>query len=194
MRLPHDLDWSSGSALSDHNCFTETPCPGCCGPARRETDTLDCFFDDLWCFLASCGSLDHPFAEREENAAWMPVDAMHTGFDTLAYVHLYRFLGAFLHDRGALENPEPVFSFHGHDMVLSEGRKMSKSQGNLVSPMEIVARHGSDALRLGIIWAAGPQRTVDWRDALVERAAVQLTALHGVAGRICGADPTSRER
>ncbi len=178
--LPEDLDWGSGSgALSRNERFTNTTCPVCQGSARRETDTLDCFFDDTWCFLqaltlrAKC-----PGLTRENLLGWLPVDRYQSGFDTIVYLHLYRFLGLFLQEHGILDDPEIVRSFLGNELVLSRGRKMGKHLGNAISPHEILETFGADALRVAMLWAAGPQRAVEWEQDLLEKAAAFLDSIH----------------
>ena len=178
--LPDDLDWASGSgALSRKASFVETTCPTCAAPATRETDTLDCFFDDIWCFLqvfvlrAGDAGLT-----RETLQGWLPVDRCQSGLDTFYYFHLYRFLGLFLVERGIIDDPELIRSFLGNDLVLREGRKMSKHLGNAVSPAEILEVDGADALRVAMLWAAGPQRAIDWRQENVSKAVAWLDAVY----------------
>ncbi len=180
--LPEDLDWASGSgALGRCAEFVHTTCPACGSAAKRETDTLDCFFDDIWCFLQSL-VLDakEPGMTRENLAAWLPVDRGQSGLDTFFYFHLYRFLGMFLAERGLVDNPEMIRSFLGNELVLAGGRKMSKHLGNAVSPQAILDSHGADVLRVAILWAAGPQRAVHWRDGLIDKAAEFLDAIHSL--------------
>jgi leucyl-tRNA synthetase len=89
----------------------ETACPRCGGAARRETDTLDCFFDDVWCFYSCLVPIDRPDATVFPSAqvdAWMPVDRFHSGYDTLIYLHLHRFLGHVLAEAGYVRDAEPV--------------------------------------------------------------------------------------
>ncbi|MCZ6870233.1 MAG: class I tRNA ligase family protein, partial [Gammaproteobacteria bacterium] len=152
--LPETLDWTNGSgALARCESFRETSCPRCGGSARRETDTLDCFFDDIWCFLQPLVTLGRsPGFTRENLGDWLPVDCAQSGLDTCICFHLYRFLGRFLHDRGLLHDPEPIRRFVGNEMVLAGGRKMSKHFGNAVSPESIVREHGADALRVAMLW------------------------------------------
>jgi len=180
VRLPDDLDWSLGAeALSTHEPFVKTDCPRCGGPGQRETDTLDCFFDDVWCFLACLVDLDGPPSFRGRRVeSWMPVDRFHSGFDTAIYLHLHRFLAAALLEHEELGAAEPIRSHFGHEMVLARGRKMSKHVGNAISPSSIIRRHGADALRVAMLWAARPHTAIDWRPGLVDRAAALLEAIH----------------
>ena len=171
VRLPDGLDWSLGSGmLAACPAFLETSCPQCGEPARRETDTLDCYFDDIWCFLARLVPADRFSFTRADLASWMPVDRFHSGLDTFFYLHLHRFLGAVLHEEEILEHREPIRSYLGHEMVLFDGRKMSKHLGNAVSPAAALRKYGADALRVGILWAASPQRRLAWERELPARA------------------------
>lgn len=151
--------------------FVATTCPACGHQAQRETDTLDCYFDVVWCFLACASGLraDFRFAP-EDFADWMPVDWFHNGLDSLFYMHLYRFLGLALHDIGLLPEPEPMRHYVGHDAVLLDGHKMSKHHGNVVSPDEVINKVGADVLRVLVIWAANPLKSVEWSDAGLQRA------------------------
>jgi leucyl-tRNA synthetase len=153
----------------------DTPCPQCGAAALRESDTLDCFFDDSWSFLSCVRDLSACFTfPASRLAAWMPVDRFHSGFDTFAYLNLYRFVGHFLHDLGLLLEAEPISSYIGHDMVVTGERKMSKHLGNAVSPDGIIEEFGADALRVAILWSAAPERTLDWQNATLHRAAAFL--------------------
>jgi leucyl-tRNA synthetase len=151
--------------------FVSTECPHCGRPAQRETDTLDCYFDVIWCFLACANGLRPDFKfQASDFADWMPVDWFHNGFDSLFYMHLYRFLGHVLHRAGVLPEPEPIRSYVGHDAVLLDGRKMSKHHGNVVSPDDVIARVGADVLRVQVLWAANPLRSVEWSQVGLQRA------------------------
>lgn len=180
VRLPEDLDWSLGPrALSSHRSFPRTHCPRCRKGARRETDTLDCFFDDIWCFLACLVKLDSPPWFRGERVEkWMPVDRFHSGFDTVAYLHLHRYLAKVLHDSGDFPFKEPIAGHMGNEMVLRDGHKMSKHLGNTVSPSAVIRKHGADTLRVAMLWAAGPHTAVDWRPQLLDRAESLLGSFH----------------
>jgi leucyl-tRNA synthetase len=180
VKLPADLDWTLGAnALAFHRAFTEVECPACGQPAKRETDTLDCFFDDIWCQLSPLIDLaSDPDFRTARTDAWLPVDRFHSGFDTVAYLHLHRFLGAVLHEHGQVVTAEPIGGHPGHEMVLTQGRKMSKHLGNAVSPTKLVRRHGADALRLTVLWAARPSAAIDWHPGRVDRAVALLRSIH----------------
>ena len=187
--LPDDLDWGSGSgALGRCAAFVQTTCPECEAPARRETDTLDCSFDDAWCYFQSLVlDSEQPGFTRENFSAWLPVDRSQSGRDTYPWFHLYRFVGVFLHEQGLLDDPHYIKGFFGHDLILAGGRKMSKHLGNAVNPDAILETWGADVLRVAMMWAAGPQRSLNWRPELLERSADLLDLLYGLGRSITGA-------
>jgi leucyl-tRNA synthetase len=184
VRLPESLDWRLGSkALSACESFRRVRCPSCGSAAERVTDTLDCFFDDCWSYLACVATFneadDFPGAAL---APWLPVDKFHSGYDTFAYLNLYRLIGLFAHDLLKLPTQEPFTSYTGHNVVLAGGKKMSKSLGNAVAADVLMDRVGADVLRLAVLWAAGPERAVDashldWRRA---------QSFHAEALALCG--------
>ena len=173
-RLPVRLPLAAslpGKGLAAVAEFAQTTCPRCGRPARRETDTLDCYFDVIWCFLACASGLPSNFAFRSEDfAEWMPVDFFHNGLDSFFYIHLYRFIGHVLHEMGILPEPEPMRCYVGHDAVLLDGRKMSKHHGNVVAPDEVLARVGADVLRVHVLWAANPLKSLEWSDQALHKA------------------------
>jgi leucyl-tRNA synthetase len=159
------------NGLADLEEFVGVTCPVCGGDARRETDTLDCYFDVIWCFLACSGRLDESFAfQREDFAGWMPVDWFHNGLDSFFYMHLYRFLGHVLFDMGLLDDPEPFANYAGHNVVSLAGRKMSKHHGNVINPDEVLRSVGADVLRVHVLWSANPNKGFEWSDDGLERA------------------------
>jgi len=169
-------------------------CPGCGRDARRETDTFDCFFDDVWCFLAPLLSSDPREGFHSSRVdAWMPVDRFHSGFDTVAYLPLHRFLGAALRASGDLLDAEMIRGHFGHAMVRASGHKMSKHLGNAVSPSSILRHEGADALRVGMLWASAPGKPVDWRAELVGRAVVWLSAIHRLYARFAESSRTTTD-
>jgi leucyl-tRNA synthetase len=151
--------------------FSATRCPQCGQPARRETDTLDCYFDVVWCFLACANGLRPDFKfQASDFSDWMPVDWFHNGLDSLFYMHLYRFLGQVLYELEILPDPEPIRNYVGHDAVLLQGRKMSKHHGNVVSPDAMIRRFGADTLRVQVLWSANPLKSVEWSEGGLQRA------------------------
>ncbi len=169
--LPDDLGpISRSNSLTDHAEFGTVSCPRCGGPACRETDTLDCHFDGLWKWIPPCvppddrkrSMFDHP-----DLRAWLPAERLVGGADVGGFIFDQRILTKALRDIGPLsflEDGEPFAGSLVHEMVLRDGRKMSKHLGNVVDPSELVARHGADVVRLAILYAAGPAKSLNWSD------------------------------
>ncbi len=150
--------------------FVHCSCPNCGGNASRETDTMDTFVCSSWYYMRFCDAHNDqlPF-DKEKAKYWMPVD-QYTGGVEHAILHLMyaRFFNMFLKDMGLLENEEPFSRLLTQGMVLKDGTKMSKSLGNVVSPEEIINRYGADTARLFILFAAPPERDLEWSDKGVE--------------------------
>ncbi|MDK2821029.1 MAG: leucyl-tRNA synthetase [Clostridia bacterium] len=150
--------------------FVNTNCPKCGGPARRETDTMDTFVCSSWYFLryTSPDSKEEAF-KREKVDYWMNVDQYIGGVEH-AILHLMyaRFFTKALADFGLVGVQEPFQNLLTQGMVLKEGSKMSKSKGNVVSPEEIIDQYGADTARLFILFAAPPERDLEWSDQGVE--------------------------
>ena len=188
--LPDDLDWAGGSgALARHPEFSRVNCPRCDADARRETDTLDCYFDDIWCFMQCLVvSGDPPGFTRGNLLRWLPADLCQCGLDTASYFNLYRLLGRFLAERGFIDDPETIRRYHGNAMVMAGTRKMSKHLGNAVSPDTVMQKCGADALRLAILWAAQPSKNVPWSDQLVQKARRLLESSERLFGELLPAN------
>ena len=158
------------SPLMSCSEFVNTSCPHCGGPARRETDTMDTFVCSSWYFLryASPDCDTHVF-NREQVDYWMNVDQYIGGVEH-AILHLMyaRFFTKALYDFGLVGVQEPFQNLLTQGMVLKDGSKMSKSKGNVVSPEEIIERYGADTARLFILFAAPPERDLEWSDQGVE--------------------------
>ena len=144
----------------------ETACPSCGGAAHRETDVTDNFLCSGWYFLRypSTGSAEqalHPTLTKK----WLPVDS-YIGGNEHAVLHLMyaRFLTMALHDLGVLGFDEPFTRFRAHGLLISEGRKMSKSRGNVVSPDAVIERHGADTMRLYLLFLGPYEQGGDWQD------------------------------
>jgi leucyl-tRNA synthetase len=150
--------------------FLNTTCPKCGGPARRETDTMDTFVDSSWYFYryADAHNDTAPF-DSATIAYWFPIDQYIGGVEH-AILHLIysRFWTKFMRDMGLVKNDEPVARLFTQGMVIKDGAKMSKNLGNVVSPDEMVARYGADAARLYSLFAAPPDRDLDWQDSGIE--------------------------
>jgi leucyl-tRNA synthetase len=183
--LPLDLvPTGAGNPLAEREDFVRTTCPGCGGSARRETDTLDCHFDALWLWVPVCvppaerqRPLDEIFA-LEDLRAWLPCERVVAGSDSGNFVFDQRIVTKALRDIGPLAflpDGEPFAGCLFHEMVISDGRKMSKHLGNVVDPDALVERYGADTVRLAVLYAARPQKTLNWSDSAVLRAHRFLT-------------------
>ncbi len=164
---------SGGSPLLNVPEFLNTTCPKCGGPARRETDTMDTFVDSSWYFYryADAQNDKAPF-DTNTIAYWFGADGIdqYIGGVEHAILHLIysRFWTKFMRDMGLVKNDEPVKRLFTQGMVIKDGAKMSKNLGNVVSPDEMVERYGADAARLYSLFAAPPDRDLDWQDTGIE--------------------------
>jgi leucyl-tRNA synthetase len=158
------------SPLDEVPEFVNVTCPRCGGPARRETDTMDTFVDSSWYFYRYCDSKNSaaPF-DSKKIAYWFPIDQYIGGVEH-AILHLIysRFWTKMMRDIGLITNDEPVRKLFTQGMVIRNGAKMSKSKGNVVPADEVADKHGADTARLFALFAAPPERDVDWIDAGVE--------------------------
>ncbi|WP_270302620.1 leucine--tRNA ligase [Baileyella intestinalis] len=172
VRLPIDVEFTGkgDSPLTTSADFQNTTCPCCGKPAKREIDTMDTFMDSSWYFLRYCDphNSEKPF-DKEKVDYWMNVDQYIGGVEHAILHLLYaRFFQMVLHDLGLVEAEEPFKNLLTQGMVIKDGTKMSKSIGNVVSPEEIQQRYGSDTARLFILFAAPPEKELDWSDSGVE--------------------------
>ena len=170
--LPADVQFTGKgeSPLATSKNFVNTTCPVCGKPARRELDTMDTFLDSSWYFLRYCDpkNTEAPFS-KEKVDYWMNVDQYIGGVEH-AILHLMyaRFFQMALYDLGLVSTEEPFKNLLTQGMVIKDGAKMSKSLGNVVSPAEIIDKYGADTARLFILFAAPPERELDWSDKGVE--------------------------
>jgi leucyl-tRNA synthetase len=155
-----------GSPLAQLPEFLNATCPKCGGPARRETDTMDTFVDSSWYFYRYTSAKDDkaPF-DTAAIAYWFPIDQYIGGVEH-AILHLIysRFWTKVMRDLGLVRNDEPIERLFTQGMVIRNGAKMSKSRGNVVSPDEMIARYGADAARAYSLFAAPPDRDLDWQE------------------------------
>jgi leucyl-tRNA synthetase len=171
--LPLDIEFTGGpSPLVGLDAFVRTRCPSCGRPARRETDTMDTFIDSSWYYLRYCSPRDSSQAFDPGAARyWMPVDQYIGGIEHAVLHLLYsRFITKVLYDEGLLQVTEPFARLLTQGMVVKEGAKMSKSKGNVVSPDQIIRKYGADTARLFILFAAPPEKDLEWSDQGVEGA------------------------
>src|ERR1700680_4054798 len=194
--LPENVDitLTGGSPLGRVPEFVNATCPRCGGPARRETDTMDTFVDSSWYFYRYTDAHNdrEPF-DSKIAAYWFPIDQYIGGVEH-AILHLIysRFWTKFMRDMGMITNDEPVDRLFTQGMVIKDGAKMSKSLGNVVSPDEMVARYGADAARLYSLFAAPPDRDLDWQDSGVEGIQRFLGRVYRFVVRNAAALATSR--
>jgi len=155
-----------GSPLSRVPEFLHTTCPKCGGPARRETDTMDTFVDSSWYFYryTDAKNANAPF-DPAVAQYWFPIDQYIGGVEH-AILHLIysRFWTKVMRDLGLIVNDEPARRLFTQGMVIKDGAKMSKSKGNVISPDEMIARYGADATRMYALFAAPPDRDLDWQE------------------------------
>src|SRR5262245_17523938 len=172
--LPEDvlISGKGGSPLAEVASFVNTRCPRCDGRARRETDTMDTFVESSWYFLRYCSpDLDTGMFDREAAEYWMPVDQYIGGIEHAVLHLLYaRFYTKVLRDLGMIAVDEPFTALLSQGMVIKDGAKMSKSRGNVVDPGDLVRRYGADTARLFSLFAAPPEKDLDWNDRGVEGA------------------------
>ncbi len=166
--LPNKIEITQqgGSPLARVPEFVNTTCPRCGGPARRETDTMDTFIDSSWYFYRYTDAKDTkaPF-DSAIAQYWFPIDQYIGGVEH-AILHLIysRFWTKVMRDLGMVTNDEPAERLFTQGMVIKDGAKMSKSKGNVVSPDDMVARYGADATRMYALFAAPPDRDLDWQE------------------------------
>ncbi|MFZ5427500.1 MAG: leucine--tRNA ligase [Thermodesulfobacteriota bacterium] len=175
VRLPLDIQVRADgrSPLPDTPEFVQTACPKCGGPARRETDTMDTFMESSWYFLRyACPQLDTAPFDMEAVKYWSPVDQYVGGIEHAILHLLYsRFFVKALRDLGYVAHGEPFANLLTQGMVIKDGAKMSKSKGNVVDPDVMVAKYGADTVRVFMLFAAPPEKDLEWSDTGIEGAA-----------------------
>jgi leucyl-tRNA synthetase len=150
--------------------FVNTACPKCGGPARRETDTMDTFVDSSWYFYRYCDphNAKAPF-DSAKVGYWFPID-QYIGGITHAILHLLysRFWCKVMRDLGLITHNEPAARLFTQGMVQKGGVAMSKSRGNVVGAMEMAEKYGADTGRLYTLFAAPPEKDLEWSDKAIE--------------------------
>lgn len=172
VRLPEDVSFTAGakSPLATSEEFVHCKCPKCGADATRETDTMDTFLCSSWYYLRYTDAHNDkmPF-DKDLNNYWGPVDQYIGGIEHAILHLLYsRFFVKVLRDAGLVDYDEPFSNLLTQGMVIKDGAKMSKSLGNVVSPEEILSKYGADTARLFILFAAPPERELEWSDQGVE--------------------------
>ena len=175
--LPRDLQpTGEGNPLAERAGFVEVECPRCAGAAKRETDTLDCHFDALWLWVPAAvppEDRDEQMFTHPDLQRWLPSERLVAGNDSGGFVFDQRVVTKALRDIGPfafMEEGEPFAGCLFHEMVIADGRKMSKHLGNVVNPDELVAQHGADTVRLAVLYAAGPAKTLNWSEGAIKFA------------------------
>ena len=172
--LPPDVQLSGkgGSPLANVASFVNASCPKCGGPAKRETDTMDTFVESSWYFLRYCSPrYDRGMFEANAAAYWMPVDQYIGGIEHAVLHLLYaRFYTKVLRDLGLTKIDEPFRALLSQGMVIKDGAKMSKSKGNVVSDDYVREKYGADTGRLFELFAAPPEKDLEWNDQGIEGA------------------------
>jgi leucyl-tRNA synthetase len=197
--LPLDITpTGAGNPLAELEEFVQTTCPLCGGPAERETDTLDCHFDALWLWVPVAVPPESREDSLEQILAladlrrWLPSERVVAGSDSGNFVFDQRIVTKALRDIGPLaflQDGEPFAGCLFHEMVISDGRKMSKHLGNVVDPDALVERYGADTVRLATLYAARPQRSLNWSDSAVLRCHRFLAQVWEFSLRQLAADP-----
>jgi leucyl-tRNA synthetase len=177
-------DGSKGShtPLHQQEDFIASVCPQCKGPARRETDTLDTFVESSWYFARYTNpKLESSPIDQEAAAYWLPVDQYIGGVEHAILHLLYaRFFTKMLRDLGYLTVDEPFTNLLTQGMVIKDGAKMSKSKGNVVDPNELIDQYGADTVRLFSLFAAPPERDLEWNAQGVEGASRFLNRVYRI--------------
>ena len=175
--LPRDLvATGEGNPLAERPDFVDTVCPKCGEPAKRETDTLDCHFDALFLWVPATVPPEDRATQmftHPESRKWLPAERQVAGGDSGNFVFDQRIVTKALRDHGELDymvDGEPFAGVLFHEMVIADGRKMSKHLGNVVDPDELVGQFGADTVRVAVLWAAGPAKTLNWSDAAIRFA------------------------
>ncbi|PIZ51710.1 leucine--tRNA ligase, partial [Candidatus Woesearchaeota archaeon CG_4_10_14_0_2_um_filter_57_5] len=180
VRLPEDVQFTGeGNPLESSASFTKADCPACGKPARRETDTMDTFVDSSWYFLRYCDPKNKELPFGKEASQWMPVSQYIGGIEHAVMHLLYaRFFTKALRDLGLIDIDEPFHRLLCQGMVLKDGDAMSKSKGNVVDPNTIVDKYGADTARAFILFAALPEKELEWSDTGVDAVNRFLTKVY----------------
>jgi leucyl-tRNA synthetase len=170
-----------GSPLLELEEFLKVQCPKCGNDGRRETDTMDTFVDSSWYFIRYCSKKDEDPFDRKNISYWMPVDQYIGGIEHAVLHLLYsRFFTRVIRDLGLLNISEPFQNLLTQGMVIKDGAKMSKSKGNIVDPNYLIEKYGADTSRLFSLFAAPPEKDLEWSDKGVDGAYRFLNRIWGI--------------
>ncbi|MFH1978096.1 MAG: leucine--tRNA ligase [Candidatus Aenigmatarchaeota archaeon] len=164
--LPEDVKFTGkGNPLETSASFADVKCPKCSGKAKRETDTMDTFVDSSWYFFRYTGATKNAMFDKEKAKYWMPVDQYIGGIEH-AILHLMyaRFITKVLQELGLSKVDEPFKRLFTQGMVIKDGKKMSKSFGNVVSQEDISKKYGIDTARIFLLFLASPEKELEWND------------------------------
>jgi len=168
--LPESVKFGKGNPLTTNKNFIETNCPKCNAKSKRETDTMDTFFDSSWYYLRYCDPRNDKDAFNKKKAEyWMPVD-QYIGGAEHACMHLIyaRFFAKALRDLGFVKFDEPFMKLFNQGMLhATDGQKMSKSLGNVINPINIIGKYGADSLRLSLMSFASPDKDTNWDEKVL---------------------------
>lgn len=171
VKLPDEVQFTGkGNPLANYENFVNTKCPKCGKPSKRETDTMDTFVDSSWYFLRYTSSKEKKFAfDKKKTDYWLPVDQYIGGAEHAVLHLLYaRFFTKVLRDMGFLKFSEPFLKLFNQGIVHKEGKRMSKSHGNIISQEEVETKYGIDCARLFMLFVAGPGKDIEWNDQSVQ--------------------------
>ena len=172
VELPEDIEFEGiSSPIKSMPEFINVDAPDGSGPAERETDTFDTFFESSWYFARYCCPDNNEAMLDERADYWLPVDQYIGGIEHAILHLLYaRFFHKLMRDLGLLKSDEPFTNLLTQGMVLKDGAKMSKSKGNTVDPQDLIDKYGADTVRLFTMFASPPDQSLEWSDAGVEGA------------------------
>jgi leucyl-tRNA synthetase len=191
-----EITQEGGSPLSRVPEFVNVPCPKCGEPARRETDTMDTFVDSSWYFYRYTDAHNDkaPFDSAKANY-WFPIDQYIGGVEH-AILHLIysRFWTKVMRDLGMIANSEPAERLFTQGMVIKDGAKMSKSKGNVVSPDLMIEKYGADATRMYALFAAPPDRDLEWQEDGVAGISRFLSRVYRLATKFAPIVRSSKEQ
>ena len=187
VKLPEKVKFGKGNPLATSKSFVDVKCPKCKAKARRETDTMDTFFDSSWYYLRYVDSKNEKIAfDKSKIKYWLPVD-QYIGGAEHACMHLIyaRFFTKALRDLGFVNFGEPFLKLFNQGMLHgADGEKMSKSKGNVVNPDEVAKKYGIDSARLFLVSVASPNKDFDWSEKGIEGSSKFINKVFDYFGRV----------